>query len=67
MKVRVSEEEGVSPRIGKSVKGTLLISLSNHMVICDHQVTGRDFTIGEIVSNKYTLELKENLFVKRDG
>ena len=32
MKVRISEHQGVSPRTGKRVKGTLSTSVTNHML-----------------------------------
>ena len=45
MKVRVSEHQGVSPRTGKRVKGTLSTSLRDHMLDCDHRVAWEDFSI----------------------
>ena len=39
LKVRVSEHQGVSPRTGKIVKGTLSTSVRDHMLECDHIVT----------------------------
>ena len=38
MKVRVSEHQGVSPRTGKHLKGTLSTSVRNHMLDCNHVV-----------------------------
>ena len=38
MKVRVSEHQGVSPRTGKHLKGTLSTSLRDHMLDCNHIV-----------------------------
>ena len=51
MKVRVSEHQGVSPRKGKRVKGTLSTSVRDHM----------------LDSNHYLLETKESLFIKRNN
>ena len=45
MKVRVSEHQGVSPRTGKRVKGTLSTSVRDHMLDCDHRVAWEDFSI----------------------
>ena len=42
-KVRVSEHQGVSPRTGKPVKGTLSTSVRDHMLVCDHKVVHEDF------------------------
>ena len=38
MKVRVSEHQGVSPRTGKHLKGTLSTSVRDQMLDCDHVV-----------------------------
>ena len=65
-KVRVSEHQGVSPRTGKPVKGTLSTSVRDHMLVCDHKVVHEDFTFLGNESNRYLLELKESLFIKRD-
>ena len=63
MKLRVSKYQGVLSRIGK----TLLTSARDRMLICDHQVARGDFRVFGSESNKFVLELKQSLFVKRDG
>ena len=65
-KVRVSEHQGVSPRTGKPVKGTLSTSVRDLMLVCDHKVVHEDFKFLGNESNRYLLELKESLFIKRD-
>ena len=45
LKVRVSEHQGVSPRTGKIVKGTLSTSVCDHMFECDHIVTWDDLKL----------------------
>ena len=65
-KVRVSERQGVSPRTGKPVKGALSTSFRGHMLVCDHKVVHEDFKFLGNESNRYLLELKESLFIKRD-
>ena len=67
MKVRVSEHQGVSPRTGKRVKGTLSTLVRDHMLDCDHRVGWEDFSIIGRESNHYMLETKEHLFIKRDN
>ena len=42
-KLRVSENQGVSPRTGKPVRRTFSTSVSDHMLICDHNVVHEDF------------------------
>ena len=65
-KVRVSEHQGVSPRTCKPVKGILSTSVRDHMLVCDHKVVHEDFKFLGNESNRYLLELKESLFIKRD-
>ena len=67
MKVRVSEHQGVSPRTGKRVKGTLSTLVRDHMLGCDHAVAWKDFSITGRESNHYLLETKESLFNKQDN
>ena len=65
-KVRVSEHQGVSPRTSKPVKGTLSTSARDRMLVCDHEVVHEEFKILCDESNRYLLESKEKLFIKRD-
>ena len=65
-KVSVSEHQGVSPRTGKPVKGTLSTSVRDHILVCDHKVVHEDFKFLGTESNRYLLEFKESLFIKRD-
>ena len=67
MKLQVSEHQGVSPRTGKRVKGTLSTSVRDQMLDCDHTVAWKDFSIIGRESNHYLLETKESLFIKRDN
>lgn len=66
MKVRVLGHEGVSLRIGKSVKKALLTLVRVHMFICDHQVDRKDFKVLGRYFKKLISEMKESLFIKRD-
>ena len=63
MKVRVSEHLGV----GKRVKGTLSMSVRDHMLNYDHTVAWEDFAIIGRESNHYLLKTKESFFIKRDN
>ena len=66
MKVRVSEHQGVSPRTGKHLKGTLSTSVRDHMLDCNHMVAWVDFKVLGRESNHRLLEIKESLFIKKD-
>ena len=65
-KVRDSEHQGVSPRTGKPVKGTLSTPVRDHMLVCDHKLVHGGFKFLGNESNRYLLESKESLFIKRD-
>ena len=52
MKVWVSEHEGMYPRTGKQIKGTLSTSARN-MFNCSHAVTWEDFSVIGRESNHY--------------
>ena len=54
MKVRISEHQGVSPRTGKRVKGTLSASVRDHMLNSNRNV-------------RPGMETKESLLIKRDN
>ena len=66
MKVRVSEHQGVLPRTGKHLKGTLSTSVTDQMFDCSHMVTWDDFKVLGRQSNHWLLEIKKSLFIKRD-
>ena len=65
-KVRVSKHQGVSPRAGKPVKGTLSTSVRDRMLVCDHKVVHEGFKFLGNESKRYLLESKQSLFIKRD-
>ena len=66
MKIGVSEHQGVSPRTGKHLKGTLSTSVRDHMLDCNHIVAWDDFKVLGRESNHWLLGIKESLFIKRD-
>ena len=67
MEVWVSEHQGVSSKTGKTIKGTLSMSVRDHMWNSNHVVAWEDFSIISRESNHYLLETKESLFIKRDN
>ena len=54
-KLRVSEHQGVSPWIGKPVRGTLPTSVRDEMPVCDHKVVHEDFKFLGNESKSYLL------------
>ena len=65
-KVRVLEHFDVSLRTGNPVEGTFSISVRDYNLIGDHKVVHENLKCLGNKSNKYLLELKESLFIKRD-
>ena len=66
MKVRVSEHQGVSPRTGKKLKGTLLTSMRDHVFDSNYLVDWNDRNEFWRESKHFRLGIKERLFIKRD-
>ena len=64
LKVRVSEHQGVSPRTGKHLKGTLSTSVRDHMLDCNHIVAWDVFKVLGRESDHWLLEIKESLFIE---
>ena len=52
--------------MSKPVKGTLSTSVRDHMLVCDDKVVHEDFKSLGNESNRYLLELRESLFIKRE-
>ena len=66
MKVMVSDHQGIAPRTGKHLKGTLSTSVRDHMLDCNHMVSSDYFKALGRESDHWLLEIKESLFIKRD-
>ena len=64
MKVRVSEQQGMSLRTGKRLKEILSTSVRDHMLVCNNSVTWDDFKLLGKESNQWLLGIKESLFIK---
>ena len=63
LKVRVLENQGVSPRTGKHLKRTLSNSVRDHMLNCNHVVVWDVFKVFGRKPNHWLLEIKESLFI----
>ena len=66
MKVRVSEHQGVSPRTGKHLQGTLSALVRDHILDSNLSVAWDGFKVLGRESNHWLLEINESLFIKRD-
>ena len=63
IKVRVSEHQGISPRTGKHLRGTLSTSARGHMFDCNHIAAWNDFKVLGRESNQWLLEIKGSLLI----
>ena len=57
---------GTSRCLTPNRQDTLSTSVRDHMLECDHIVLWDDFKVLGRESNQWLLEIKENLFIKRD-
>ena len=65
-KVRSGEHIGISPLTFKKVKPSAESSVRDHLLFCNHDPSFDDFTILAHGTNKFLLEIKESLLIKRD-
>ena len=66
LKVRSGEHIGISPLTFKKVKPSAESSVRDHLLFCNHEPSFDDFTILAHGTNKFLLEIKESLLIKRD-
>ena len=66
LKIRSGEDIGISPLTFKKVKPSAESSIRDHLLFCNHDPSFDDFTILAQGTNKFLLEIKESLLIKRD-
>ena len=66
LKIRSGEDIGISPLTFKKVKPSAESSIRDHLLFCNHDPSFDDFTILVQGTNKFLLEIKESLLIKRD-
>ena len=66
LKIRSGEHTGISPLTFKKVTPSAESSIHDHIVFCNHEPSFDDFTILAQRTNKFLLEIKESLLIKRD-
>ena len=60
------EHIGISPLTFKKVKPSVESSIRDHLLFCSHDPSFDDFTILAQGTNKFLLEIKGSLLIKRD-
>ena len=63
---RSGEQIGISPLTFKKVKPSAESSIRDHLLFCNHDPSFDDFTILIQGINKFLLQIKESLLIKRD-
>ena len=66
LKIRLEEHIGISPLTFKKVKLSAKSSIRDHLLFCNNDSSFDDFTILTQRTNKFLLEIRENLLIKYD-
>ena len=66
LKVRSVEHIGISPLTFEKVKPSAGSSICDHLLFCNYDSSFDDFPILAQGTNKFLLEIKESLLIKRD-
>ena len=66
LKIRSGEHGGISPLTFKKAKPSVESSIRDHLLFCNHDPSFEGFTILAQGTNKFLLEIKESLLIKRD-
>ena len=66
LNIRVGEHSGVSPLTGKKLKAKATTAIKDHMLLCDHVVSLKDFKILASSNSEFHLKIKESLLIARD-
>ena len=66
LKVRLGEHIGISPSAFKKTKPSKERASRDHLLNCNNIPSFEEFTILTNRNNKFDLEIKENLLIKRD-
>ena len=66
LQVRLGERIGISLLTFKKVKPSAKSSICDHLLFCNRDLSCAGFTILAQGTNKFLLEIKESLLIKRD-
>ena len=66
LKVRSGEHIGISPLTFKKTKPSKESAIRDHLLNCNNIPSFEEFTILTNGNNKFDLEIKESLLIKRD-
>ena len=66
LKVRCDEHIGISPLTSKKIKPSKESAIRDHLLICNNVPSFDEFSILAHGNNRFVLEIKESLLIKRD-
>ena len=66
LRVRAGEHIGLSPLTFKKCKHSNESAVRDHLLFCDNDPSFEEFSVLAKASSKFSLEIKENLFIERD-
>ena len=66
LKVRCGEHIGISPLTSKKIKPSKESAIRDHLLICNNVPSFDEFSILAHGNNRFVLEIKESLLIKRD-
>ena len=66
LNIRVGEHSCVSPLTGKKSKAKTATAIKDHMFLCDHVVSRKDFKMLVNSNSGFHLNIKESLLMARD-
>ena len=66
LKVRSREHIGISPLTMKKIKPSKESAICDHLLICNNVPSFDEFSILAHGNNRFVLEIKESLLIKRD-
>ena len=66
LNIRVGEHSGVLPLTRKKSKAKTTSAIKDHMFLCEHVVSPKDFEILASSYSEFHLKIKENLLIARD-
>ena len=66
LKVRCGEHIGILPLTSKKIKPSKATAIRDHLLICNNVPSFNEFSILAHGNNRFVLETKESLLIKRD-
>ena len=66
LSIRVGEHSGVSSLTGKNPNAKTTTAIKDHILLCDHVVSLKDFKVLASSNSEFHLTIKKSLLIARD-